>query len=223
MRTVEGMITGPELSARLEVLKDQISMHLQGASKAWGDWLEHVRGAGEALQEAYERLGRRSKWSKWVARHCKLSLRSTRDYRRIFREWDNPDLVAARSSGGQPQSISGVLKILRGKSSVSKGDKGPDEVQADAIRKELRMHFAEELQDMRLEELQVLQKKFHDDIWFRICGVLAKAVVSEFGDEYYEHGQEPVREWAFDQARQRYQNRYFNKIKSGLRREGFKV
>lgn len=223
MRTVEGMITGNELSMRLEVLKDAINSHLRGASQAWGDWLEHVRRAGEALQEAYERLGRRSKWSKWVRRNCTISVRSTRDYRRIFREWGHPALVAARQNGGQPRSIQGVLKILRGKISPPSDDKTPDAVLASALRKEIRTFIAEELQEMKLEELEVLQDKIRDDLWFRLYGVLAKEVAAKFGDKYYRHGETPLRDWALEQSRRRYEKRCNQRIANSLRRDGYKV
>ena len=224
MRTVEGVITGLALSERLSELKETISQNLGGASRAWGDWMEHVRCVGEALQEAYERLGRRRKWSRWVRANLTISLRSTRDYRRIYRKWDSPELTEARRNGGKLQSIHQVLQILRTKRKSPAADKSPQHVLAEERRARLRELVAEELREMTLEELQVFSESFHDgDLWYRVRAVVAQAVVSKFGDDYYKRGDTPLNPWIIEKTRKEYEQRFCDKIRRDMRRDGYPV
>jgi hypothetical protein len=183
MRTVEGKFKGPKLVAILEELKKQANEHHHEATKNWGSSLEHVRLAGKALQEAFERLGRRSKWGKWLHRNFEGSARLSRDYRRIWRDWESPLLVKARSEGLQISSIQGVLKVLRG--AVLGKDVRQD---ADATlnlqseTRSLKQDFSRKLRRLNPDELTILCEHFGESIWSRICEALKSYVREELGD-----------------------------------------
>jgi hypothetical protein len=124
--------------------------------------LDHAYKAGEALNEAYRINGRRSKWGKWRSRNFIGSDETARIYRRIYLNWDRPDVAELRTNSRET-SIAAVLRILRGKKvdrSFSEADQ-----QADYIRSELRRLWAAKIRELSQQELEALSEAFEQKAW----------------------------------------------------------
>jgi hypothetical protein len=156
MLSVQRMIKGTKLALLLETLKEQANEHHRDATKNWGSALEHARLAGKALQEAFERLGRRSKWGKWLRRNFEGSARLSRDYRRIWRERQSPLLADASANGLQLTSNKAVLKVLRGGATLRKknGQESEATLNLQLARRTLQKDFLTKLTKLKPDELR---------------------------------------------------------------------
>jgi hypothetical protein len=196
MRSVEGFITGPALSARLESLSRTANEHHREACKAWRGALEHACNAGAALQEAYERLGRRGKWGRWLRTNFEGSPRLARDYRRIHREWNDPRLIAARVGGFERASIQAVLNILRGKQPPMPDTATADEQAAAWNRNNIRTTIAAKLLSLDTVEVELLASNL-DRLWTKLYDDLRRTVNGALEHDHYGDNVSPQHDsWA---------------------------
>lgn len=177
MRTVEGFLKGLELAARLEELKDIANENHLLAQRNYRGFLEHARKVGEALQEAYERLGRRGKWGKWVRANFAWSARLSRQYRQIHRYWNDPRLAAARAAGFELKSVQAVLKILRSEHPKPAGWQPAADATAES-RRVIRRDFARRLKELQPEEISAYYwnldhfwELMYADLKATVCGI----------------------------------------------------
>lgn len=151
---------------RLDRLRDEVNSHHERAGESAKCWLEHVRQAGIALQEAYERTGRRRKWSMWLGttnlgRNC---MRTARVYRQIAREWGK--VQAAMNSGTQITSIRAALRVITHPPVAEVAD-------LTSHRKYIRKSIVEFLRTLSENETEVLSKNF---------GIFSKTLRSSIQD-----------------------------------------
>jgi hypothetical protein len=192
MRTVGGMLKGEKLKARLEELKGAANRHHDAAKRAWRGALEHARDAGVALQEAYERLGRRGRWGRWLRINFQGSARTAREYRRIARQWNHPKLQDAREQGITLNSIAAVLRVLRAEKlseSDSDGSGNSDSfgplIPIDMMRDAVRKDFAAHIRTLKRVELEILCESFDAYFWDVLYGKLKEAVCLVLEDDFY--------------------------------------
>lgn len=182
---------GLEKLERLAQLAKEANMQHHQARMAWRGALEHARQAGEALDEAYRILGRRKKWGRWRRENFDGSAETARVYRRIAREWNHPRLVQARENGIELDSISTVLKVLRGKK-LPDGTAKPADVVLDEKRMAIRRQFAAELRNLDGVEVSV----FHNATWELLQSLLGEvrhAVCVATECNYYDTEEEAIR------------------------------
>jgi hypothetical protein len=104
-------------SQKLKSVMEEANLHYRKAKKSFVRWLEHVRDCGEALLQA-KRLFKKKRgfhhtWRAFVQRHFDgKSLETAQDYMIVAREWNNPNLVAAREHGIEINSIRKFMKLL---------------------------------------------------------------------------------------------------------------
>jgi hypothetical protein len=163
-------LRGDKLTERLAELARTTNEHHQAATAAWRGALEHARKAGDALIEAYVRLGRRKKWSAWKRDNFpQISSRSLRVYKQVAKQWDNPLLIAARKVGMEPESIKAFLDIVqRKKNPASEAEQDAETTAAEReheklliARQSVRDHFNAQLAKLKLDELDQIDRHFH--------------------------------------------------------------
>lgn len=179
MRIFLDRIRGKKLKARLEELRAKANYHHNAATLSWRGALEHAREAGRALQEAYERLGRRGRWGRWVAKNFNGSARLAREYRQIFRQWDDARLVAARCNGIGLTSIASVLKILRHEGTTPVCRRPPHPKRAY-----VRWLINEQIKTLTDVELDELGHSFWE-CWAAFYTTLRAAVCLAHDDEFF--------------------------------------
>lgn len=173
MGMFEGYITGKKLAALLEELKEKANRHHALALSGFDHALEEARKAGEALQEAYERLGRAGRWGRWLRANFNGSPRTARQYRQIYRNWNDPRIVAERKMG-TVCSIGAVLRLLRSPESPDT----TDDSHRQLLCKSLCQAFGKFLCGLSVAELEILdglhESNFgplHEDLRLTACVV----------------------------------------------------
>lgn len=202
-------LKGQALTERLDHLAATANEQAHAAKQTWRSTLDHARQAGEALEEAYVRLGRRSKWSKWRRDNFKGCRRTATYYRTVAREWSNPRLVEARASGVVFESIRAVIKFLKAPT-PSNSEPTPEQLALNAARDELRAAFAEKLRTLTPEEIEVFKNAF-DGLWDVLYDELKNRVCETLNRDYYN---EP-RRYAAARYKRR-QEQVANEIKKQL-------
>ncbi|WP_152099012.1 hypothetical protein [Lacipirellula parvula] len=125
--------TGQAREYRLAVLASLVNDHHNLAHEALQNYLDNVYFAGEALEEAKRLLSGRRKWGRWLEANFPKSGETSRVYRRVYREWNDPRFVEARASDAPPRTLNAVLRVLRGQPIERHFEQ--DELDADQINR----------------------------------------------------------------------------------------
>jgi len=135
-------------SQKLESIMEKANLYYFEANKTLGQWLEHVRDCGEALLQA-RRLFKKKRgytWKKFVQNYfAGKSVETAQDYMIVAREWDNPNLVAAREQGIEVISIRKFMELLSSK---------PTEEQLSATGNEPEPETEEKPHTRKIEQIR---------------------------------------------------------------------
>ncbi|KAA0141027.1 hypothetical protein FYZ48_07070 [Gimesia chilikensis] len=183
-------LKGQELKDRLEYLTAEITKHHWKALESWQGFLNEAKEAGEGLLRVKRRLGHRLKWSKWRQRELiepgVMSKETSLIYMRIAREWDSPQMLAARASGIKIDSINKFMEIVRNK--PKKQDKpilSAAELRRSMYLDNVRKQFAEKLRGLTPYELDLLAEWGQvDELWDGLNEQLRLGVQVFYGEVY---------------------------------------
>lgn len=165
-------LRGEKLRQRLAQLRDIVNEHHAKADRLADQWLDEVRLTGEALQEAYERTGRRKKWTRWLRTTCLahyVHRRTISDYRFIANNWDQ--IQSFRRQDSSIVSIRRALKAFRDQ------NKPADEKQLQTARDELAKALNRSMRKLSDKEISVLRADF------RICWDALRTAVRQAIEE----------------------------------------
>jgi len=98
--------------SRLEVLGATVRTELAAIGRPTSEMLTHAITIGEALDQAKQLVGY-GNWENWLGTECGLSLRTARDYLRLFAHRARIEEVLQRAAELHELSIRGALRLIR--------------------------------------------------------------------------------------------------------------
>ena len=168
------------------------------AAAAGEAYLEHVRKAGEYLDEAKWRTGGGGRWGKWSQRFAErhgIKERTQRQYRDVARNWSHPKIEEARAQGVVIDSIKKFMAIKRSGPPNPLPKVTPRQMERDNATYEIRKEFALYLESLDSFEVSILHATL-DSVLAVANADLKERVCGNHGGPYYKHREEYYREQA---------------------------
>lgn len=174
---------GADKCKRLAELADEANTALSQARNAWRGALEQARRCGAALLEAKRIQGvRHGQWGPWLDKNFNGSRRTAREYARIARRWDDPDVREARLKEMGEISIRKMLEVVSGTPSKKKPVENNPDIWRDILLIHLRQKFYKELAKLSEMEINVALDAFAEGLW-PACRTALNIAVCAAGDD----------------------------------------